>query len=576
MINIKSEEALLNGASIAAENLRRKAVQSANELENLAKVTHNPDAGPAKELLRIAAENARVLVNDATLAAKELLAGAAELAASHKDSLMMQIVTEAKEADALFLKAAELIEARKILLLSKAEIAADALTSRAIEAALSLIDIAEHTHHVKTGVAKKLLDEATKDAKALLGEAAQEAELLLSEAVETAMSLLARDQQVEEEILNLRKLASIAVLVGGLAHDFNNILTGVFGNLEMAKLNLPPSHKAYQYILTANQSMERATNLTHQLITFAKGGEPLLEVIDIRSTIHDSIELSLSVSSVKTILLLEEDLWMITADRGQLSQVISNLIINADQAMPEGGTLTVEAMNIEELTDDLSPHLSGNYICIKISDDGVGISKEHQKTIFDPYFTTKEAGSGLGLATTLSIVTKHDGRIRVKSDLGKGTTFSIYLPATPEAQLVDELLLNDEKLPSQYSGHILLMDDEEAILGVSAKMLEYLGYSVETSADGKQAIEKYINAEKRGTPFDVVILDLTVPNGMGGVDAIKKLLRINPQVKVIVSSGYSSSNALSNYTEHGFKGRIAKPFRMNTLEAEVSKVLNAV
>jgi signal transduction histidine kinase/CheY-like chemotaxis protein len=577
MIDIRAEEAsLLMSANIAAEILRRKAALSANELDDLANGTPNPDAGPAKELLRKAAENAVMLVNDATLAAKELLAGAAKLAASHKDSLMMQIVTEANEADALFFKAADLIETRKMLLLSKAEFAAKDLENKAIEDALSLIDIAEHKPHATTSIAEDLLDKATKSAKALLSGASKDAELLLAEAVETAMSLLARDQQVEEEILKLRKLASISILAGGLAHDFNNILTGVFGNLEMAKLNLPPTHAAYQYIRTANQSMEKATSLTHQLLTFAKGGEPLLEVIDIRSTIHESLELSLSVSSVKTILLLEEDLWMITADRGQLSQVMTNLIINADQAMPEGGTLTIEAMNIDELTDDLSPHLSGNYICIKISDEGTGISKEHQKTIFDPYFTTKEAGSGLGLATSLSIVTKHNGRIRVKSDVGKGTTFSIYLPAMPAAQLLDELFLNDKKLPSQYSGHILLMDDEEAILDVSAMMLTSLGYSVETSLDGKQAIAKYIDADKRGTPFDVVILDLTVPNGMGGEDAIKELLAINPQVKVIVSSGYSSSNALSNYAEYGFKGRIAKPFRMKTLETEVFKILNTV
>ena len=326
--------------------------------------------------------------------------------------------------------------------------------------------------------------------------------------------------------------------------------------------------------------MERAATLTRQLLTFAKGGDPLFEVIDIRSIIHESIALSLSVSSVKTILLLEEDLWRITADRGLLSQVITNLIINADQAMLEGGTLTIEAMNSDELADDYSPHTSGRFVCIKISDDGRGISKARQKTIFDPYFTTKEAGSGLGLATALSIVTKHNGRISVASDVGKGTTFSIYLPAMPEAQLVDEPLINDKKLPSLYSGHVLLMDNEEAVLGVTAVMLTSLGYSVETSVDGKQAIQKYIDAEKRGAPFDLVILDLTVPNGMGGEDAIKELLGINPQVKVLVSSGYSSGyssgNVLSNYAEYGFKGRIAKPFRMKTLETEVFNILNTV
>jgi hypothetical protein len=257
MIDIRAEEASLEkSANIAAETLRKKALQSANELDALANGTPNPDAGPARKLLSEAAENAGKLVNDATLAAKELLASAARLAASQKDSLMMQIVTEAGEADALFIKGAELIEARKMSQLSKAVSAAKALESRAIEDALSLIDIAERTPHAKTDVAKELLDKATKNAKALLNGASKDAELLLAEAVKTAMSLLARDQKVEEDVLKVKNLASISILAGGIAHDFNNILTGVFGNLEMAKLNLPPSHVAYQYILNANQSME--------------------------------------------------------------------------------------------------------------------------------------------------------------------------------------------------------------------------------------------------------------------------------------------------------------------------------
>ncbi|MFT7685466.1 MAG: signal transduction histidine kinase/ActR/RegA family two-component response regulator [Candidatus Azotimanducaceae bacterium] len=575
MIDLRiEEESLLNSANIAAEALRRKAIRSAAELDDLANGSPDPEAGPAKDLLSKAAAEAGMLVNEATMAAKELLASAAVLAANSKDSLMMQVIMEAQEADVLFAKAAELIEVQKISLLLKAESAAKALESRAVEDALSLINVAQHAPHASMGVAKDLIDNATESAKALLNEASKDAELLLAEAADTAKSLLSRDQQIEEELLKLRKLASVAILAGGIAHDFNNILTGVFGNLEMAKLNLPPAHVAYQYILTANQSMERATNLTRQLLTFAKGGEPLLEIMDIRSIIYESVRLSLSVSGVKVTLALEDDLWMINADKGQLSQVITNLIINADQAMPEGGTLTIEASNIEELADDFRPHLSGSFICIKIIDDGVGISKEQQKTIFDPYFTTKEAGSGLGLATTQSIITKHNGRVSVKSDLGKGATFSIYLPATSEAQIVDELLLNNKKSLAQYSGYILFMDDEEAILDVSVRMLKSLGYSVETAIDGEQAIEKYINADRSGRPFDLVIMDLSVPNGMGGEKAVKELLGINPEVKVIVSSGYSNGNVLSNYADYGFKGRITKPYRMKTLESELFKVLN--
>jgi two-component system sensor histidine kinase/response regulator len=380
-------------------------------------------------------------------------------------------------------------------------------------------------------------------------------------------------KQMEEELFKGRKLESVGLLAGGIAHDFNNILTGMFGNIELAKLKLPTDHAAYQHIQTANQAMDRATSLTSQLLTFAKGGNPLFEIVDIKPIIQDAIKFSLSGTNVKPILTLQEDLWMLNADKGQLSQVITNLLINANHAMPKGGTLTIEANNIEEITDSSTPQLSGGFICLKISDEGVGISQEHQKHIFDPYFTTKQSGSGLGLATAHSIIAKHNGHISVESELDKGTTFSIYLPAKPDYQVVEKVLLNDAISPIENPGHILVMDDEEMILDISAEMLKSLGYSVETAIDGKQAIEKYIDADKNGRPFDVVIMDLTIPGGIGGKDAIKQLLDINPQVKAIVSSGYSTNLVMSNYTEYGFKGRLAKPFIMEALENELFKIL---
>ncbi|MFT5045177.1 MAG: two-component system cell cycle sensor histidine kinase/response regulator CckA, partial [Porticoccaceae bacterium] len=381
-------------------------------------------------------------------------------------------------------------------------------------------------------------------------------------------------KQIEEELLRLRKLASVAILAGGIAHDFNNILTGVFGNLEMAKRKLPPDHAAYRYIQTANKSMDRATSLTTQLLTFAKGGEPLFETIDIKPIINDSIMFSLSESSVKTTTTIQQDLWMLTADKGQISQAVTNLIMNADQAMPAGGTLTIEAMNIDDFADGGKLRFSGEFVCFKISDDGVGISEEQLKNIFDPYFTTKQFGSGLGLATTHSIIAKHNGHISVKSELGKGTTFSIYLPAKSDAKTQNKVLLNNTINTIAYPVKLLLMDDDEAVLDISSSMLETLGYSVETSFNGKQALEKYIEANNRGKPFDIVILDLTIPGGMGGEEAMKALLDINPQVKAIVSSGYSTSKVLSNFTEYGFKGRLVKPFRMKNLETEILKILN--
>ncbi|WP_198555458.1 PAS domain-containing hybrid sensor histidine kinase/response regulator [Colwellia sp. 75C3] len=381
-------------------------------------------------------------------------------------------------------------------------------------------------------------------------------------------------KQVEEELFKSRKLKSVGLLAGGIAHDFNNILAGLFGHLELAKLKLPPEHAAYQHIKTANQAMDRATNLTNQLLTFAKGGDPLFEIIDVKQIIRDSIELSLSGSGVKTILTLPKDLWMLNADRGQLSQVLTNLLINAVHAMPRGGTLTIEAINIKKFTHNIIPHISGEFVGLKISDQGIGISDEQQKHIFDPYFTTKQSGSGLGLATAHSIIAKHNGYISVESELGKGTTFSIYLPAKSDAKISDKALLNDKRNVIESSGNVLLMDDEEMILDISSEMLEALGYSVVTAIDGKKAVEKYIDAQKCGRPFDVVIMDLTIPGGKGGEEVITELLDINPQVKAIVSSGYSTGKIMSNHTNYGFKGRLVKPFRMKVLENELYKILD--
>jgi len=320
--------------------------------------------------------------------------------------------------------------------------------------------------------------------------------------------------------------------------------------------------------------MDRATNLTNQLLTFAKGGDPLIETIDVKQVIEDSIEFSLSGSSVKTILTLPKNLWMLNADKGQLSQVITNLLINAVHAMPKDGTLSVEAINIENFTHNLVPHLCGEFVCLQISDNGVGISEEHKKYIFDPYFTTKQSGSGLGLATAHSIIEKHNGFISVESELGKGTTFSIYLPASSDVQITNNVWFNETKNLTKSSGNVLLMDDEEMILDISVEMLIALGYSVETAIDGKNALEKYIDADKCGKPFDVVIMDLTIPGGKGGEEVITELLDINPLVKAIVSSGYSTGKIMSNHTEYGFKGRLVKPFRMKTLEDELCKILD--
>ena len=382
------------------------------------------------------------------------------------------------------------------------------------------------------------------------------------------------EYKIEEELFKARKLKSVGVLAGGIAHDFNNILTVLFGNMELAKLSLPRDHTAYTHIETANQALERATNLTEQFLTFAKGGDPIFETVNMKQVIQDSIAFNLSGSNVKTALSLPDNLWQIKADKGQLSQVIANLAINAKQAMPEGGTLHIDAENIEELKEGTASHLSGVFVKLCMRDEGSGIAGKHLEKIFDPYFSTKQTGSGLGLATVHSIIAKHKGHISVDSKLGIGSTFTIYLPAEKSALRPTTTTYPDmtEKL-THPSRHLLIMDDEESIRDLSAEMLGVYGYTVDSAVDGKEAIEKYISAAKTGYSFDIVIMDLTIPGGMGGKETIKKLLTIDPKAKVIVSSGYSTDPIIANYSDYGFRGRLVKPFKIEDLENELSRVM---
>jgi len=380
--------------------------------------------------------------------------------------------------------------------------------------------------------------------------------------------------QMEEEILKARKLKSMGVLAGGIAHDFNNILTGLFGNIELAKMKLSEEHAAYTYIDSAHHALERAANLTKQLLTFAKGGDPLLESVDITQVIRDSTEFSLSGSNIKTVQNLPDNLWQGKVDKGQVSQVIGNLAINAKQAMPDGGILTIDAVNVKDIKDNAVRHLSGDYIKISIRDEGIGISDKHLEKVFDPYFTTKQAGSGLGLTSVHSIVTKHNGHISIDSELGVGTTITLYFPAeiSPD-KTTDTVPLSVVEKSESSLGHILIMDDDVMVRNLSVDMLVSCGFSVDTAEEGKEALEKYISAAKSDKPFDIVIMDLTIPGGMGGKEAISELLAIDPKAKVVVSSGYSTDPIMANYGDYGFKGRLAKPFRMGDMEQVLFRVM---
>jgi PAS domain S-box-containing protein len=380
-------------------------------------------------------------------------------------------------------------------------------------------------------------------------------------------------KRAETELQKLQKLQSVGTLAGGIAHDFNNILMGLFGNISLAKEELPPSHPVCAALEEAEKSMNRAVRLTKQLLTFAKGGEPVKENVGLGTLIEEVAKFDLVGSQVKLVFQQEERLWLAEADKGQIQQVVSNLVINARQAMPEGGRLYVTLENAELSKGAVVGLRQGKYVKVSVRDEGSGIDPKFIDRIFDPYFSTKQTGSGLGLATVYSIINKHGGHIGVVSDLGKGTSFTFYLPAS-------EVLLREganppvADVPSPASpARILVMDDEEMVCALVVKMLTKSGFSAATAPNGQEAVAMYKQALEAGTPFDAVILDLTVPGGIGGKDALQALLAVDPGVRAIVSSGYADDPVMANYAEYGFKGIAAKPYTLSELRSILAKVL---
>ncbi|MFT5699427.1 MAG: two-component system cell cycle sensor histidine kinase/response regulator CckA [Desulforhopalus sp.] len=377
--------------------------------------------------------------------------------------------------------------------------------------------------------------------------------------------------KTEAELLNVRKLESVGILAGGIAHDFNNILAGLFGNIELAKLSLDANHKAYKFIKTAHDSLERATHLTSQLLTFAKGGDPILGVVNLKQLIHDVVSFNLSGSEIKAVYDIPENLWGITADQGQISQVVSNLVINAQHAMPNGGHVYAHALNIPPQFSKLKV----DTVMLQIRDEGVGVSKEIIDRIFDPYFSTKQTGSGLGLAMVRGIIEKHNGRISVESDMGQGTTFTVFLPA-------DKCGVREEKCepessleqPSAKTMKILVIDDDATVANVLTDMLGLQGYGVDVAQEGDTGIKKYRAAFEGNNPYGITFLDLTIPGGTGGKEAIKTILDIDPTAKIIAISGYSTDPIMANHVKYGFCGRLIKPFQLSELRTELSRVLS--
>ena len=376
--------------------------------------------------------------------------------------------------------------------------------------------------------------------------------------------------KIQEELLKAKKLESVSVLAGGLAHDFNNILAAIMGNISLALLYTDHDDKRHKLLAEAEKASLRAKDLTQQLLTFSKGGEPVKTLASIEEVIRDSANFVLRGSNVQCKYHFTKDLWPVEVDSGQISQVIQNIVINARHAMPDGGIIDVTCENYDKTRKDQLLTQADSYLKITIQDSGVGMPLKLLDKIFDPYFSTKREGSGLGLAICHSIISKHNGYIKVESVQGEGTSFIFYLPALKGQQPAEQL--GEETFQVIGSGKALVMDDEEMIRDLAGKMLSYSGYHVTFAKNGEESIDFYKKEMETGIPFDFVILDLTIPGGMGGKEAIKKILQIDPKAKVIVSSGYSNDPVMANYKEYGFSGVIAKPFQLKNLQKAINSV----
>jgi nitrogen-specific signal transduction histidine kinase/CheY-like chemotaxis protein len=377
-------------------------------------------------------------------------------------------------------------------------------------------------------------------------------------------------KRMEQEITKVQQLESLGILAGGIAHDFNNILTAILANISMVKLYGDLQDDISQMLTEAEKASLRAKKLTQQLLTFAKGGAPIRKAMSISGLLKDTAEFTLSGSKARCEFSMPDDLWLIKADAGQIGQVIQNLIINADQAMPRGGTIKICAENAIIGENDVPLLKEGRYLKISVTDQGTGIAKKDLSSIFDPFFTTKQKGSGLGLATAFSIVNNHDGHISVDSEVEVGTTFHVYLPSSRKTSRPEERAKDE---PTRGKGRILLIDDEEIIRRATGEVLKRIGYQVKVAKDHEDGIRRYDKALKGKRPFDVIIMDLTIPGDLGAREAIKKFKEIDRDVRVIVSSGYSDDPTMSNYREYGFRGVVEKPYNIGDLAEVLHTVL---
>jgi PAS domain S-box-containing protein len=379
--------------------------------------------------------------------------------------------------------------------------------------------------------------------------------------------------RLETELARASKLESIGLLAGGIAHDFNNLLTVVMGNLALATLDTPPNTPTAGWVREAERGLARARDLARQLLTFAKGGEPVLDSVNLAEVAREAVGFALHGAKARAVFAIEGGLWAARADKGQLGQVVQNLVLNAAQAMPEGGEVRLALRNDRLPPHPAQPLPAGDYLRLEITDTGTGIAPEHLPRVFEPYFTTKPDGNGLGLATVYSIVRRHRGHIEAESAPGRGATFRCWLPAAAGVSVAKTDSAPPLLAAPGSEGRLLFMDDEEPIRLMAEALLGRLGFTVRTAPDGEEVLRLYHEARVAGSPFDLVIMDLTVPGRMGGKETMAHLLKLDPAVKAIVSSGYSSDPVMANHRAHGFRGMMPKPYKLSDLAKVVRAVL---
>jgi len=385
-------------------------------------------------------------------------------------------------------------------------------------------------------------------------------------------------KQMERELIRAKNLESLGYLAGGIAHDFNNMLTGVFGNIELARMNTDPRNPVYRWLTEAGLASVRAQELTRRLLTFSPGGAPSVGPVDLETIVRESISRCLNGTDCTGEVIVRSDVPPAKADRRQMRQLIDNLIENAREAMPEGGTISVVVENETVANESPLPLGPGRYVHLGIRDTGRGIPPENFSRIYDPYFTTKDPGSpgtGLGLAICHSVVDRHGGFIHAESEPSRGSVFHVYLPAAQETE--NEALKTTDTVadgaPAGDKRRILLMDEDDTVARVGKDILEYLGYDVTLVADGKAAVAVYEKPLYDGRPFDAVILDLTVRSGMGAVWTLNRLRQLDPRVKVVVSSGFATDPVIERYPEHGFDAVIVKPYNVREIERIIKRLI---